>query len=104
MKKTFSQSPPTVGPPNTRSDARPDASNGSPVAKDHKGWATWWGTQAVRSINDAINHTSLDAYGEVTVGLNIDHAVRSARLAWWHVCRAKNYPYWDVTKRDELCR
>jgi hypothetical protein len=71
----------------------------SPGPEGHLQWAAWWGQEAVTSLRnvEARPHDRLTSFDEA-------HAIQAARLAWWHVCRAKGYPYWDILKRDALCR
>lgn len=58
-----------------------------PKSGDHRGWAAWWGGQAVAAMRRACEPGA--------VALDIQHAVRAARLAWWHISTAKGYRYWD---------
>jgi hypothetical protein len=53
-----------------------------PGPRDHRAWAAWWGGECLRAIERAVetpNPTTVE-------DLHMNHAVRSARAAWGHIC------------------
>jgi hypothetical protein len=66
-----------------------------PAPGDHRAWAAWWGDQAVAAVGRA------QLSGEFT-DLDVKHAVRAARLAWYHACTVKQYRYWDESWTAKL--
>ena len=67
-----------------------------PVSGDHRGWSAYWGKQCLNAIESAKVQTLLEINDECQAGIQvaIEHAVRSARLAFWHAARVKRYEYW----------
>lgn len=65
--------------------------------RDDRGWAAHWGAEAVRSIAAAV----ANPHPATIADLDMNHAVRAAKLAWWHSCRAGGYKYWDERWRAQ---
>lgn len=58
-----------------------------PAARDRLGWALYWSEQCSNAIG---------RYVENGNPLDQEYAVRTARMMWTHVCRAKGYHYWRM--------
>jgi hypothetical protein len=88
----------TSGPkspaPNAAAEVNP-LDSGIPRSGDHRGWALWWGNQALRSIKNASDPNGSAQFLE----LDTRHAVRAARFAFWHAATVKGYKYWDERSR-----
>lgn len=62
----------------------------TPVPGDHQGWAVYWGAQALASYGRC-----LDTPRPTTqVDFDLEHLVRSTRMAFYHASRLMNYQYW----------
>ena len=59
------------------------------MPETHLEWAEYWGRQCLSAMSSYEAHGFKEA---------LEHAIRSARLAWMHVCKAKKYPYWQPEK------
>lgn len=71
-------------------------SNTAPAPGDHRGWAAYWGEEAKGCIVGIELATLGHVYlSPITIQLMTEHAVRVARLAWMHACRASGYRYWN---------
>lgn len=85
-KVTFTQTSGGSGLPAVSEDIL--KASGVPKAGDHEAWAGWWGTHAVNAIRRV-------GTSEEFVDLDILHAVRATRLAFYHAARKLGYHYWD---------
>ena len=79
-----------ISPPNPE---KREHSKVAPESGNHRGWAEFWGAQCLQAIDGVLRRDHEH--------LNTLHAVRSAKMAWFHACKAKDYRYWDWRWRDE---
>lgn len=66
-------------------------SKSMPAMSDQRGWAQHWGGEAVGAIRRAV----ADPHPTTIVDLDLEHAVRAARMAFYHAARAGDYRYWE---------
>lgn len=64
---------------------------GMPSAADHRGWAAYWSDEAL----GAMRRASAAPTPATVQDLDMEHAVRSARLAFYHAAIVADYRYWE---------